>query len=181
MKSCSKCKLEKELTEFYSSRTSCRTCEVARSSNWNKNNKEKHRLAEKKHRDNNKEKVSQNKKKYVASNWEKVKINHKKYLNNNSNALMASRLRTRLYNAIKKRSLGMKDLLGCDYTYLVGYLESKFQPGMSWDNYGQWHIDHITPLSSFKLQNHEQLKKACHYTNLQPLWAKDNLVKGNKL
>jgi hypothetical protein len=52
---------------------------------------------------------------------------------------------------------------------------------MSWANYGEWHIDHKTPLSSFNLQDREQFLKAVHYTNLQPLWALDNLRKNDKL
>lgn len=62
------------------------------------------------------------------------------------------------------------------------YLESLFQPGMVWENYGNdgWHIDHVRPLSSFDLLDPVQFSQACHYTNLQPLWAKDNLSKGNK-
>jgi hypothetical protein len=51
---------------------------------------------------------------------------------------------------------------------------------MSWENYGKWHIDHIKPLSLFDLEDPEQLKQACHYTNLQPLWAEENIRKGNR-
>jgi len=67
--------------------------------------------------------------------------------------------------------------------YLIAHLESKFQEGMSWENYGKngWHLDHIIPLSAFDLTDPEQLKIACHYTNIQPLWARDNLVKSNKI
>jgi hypothetical protein len=74
------------------------------------------------------------------------------------------------------------DELGCSVDQLKRYLESKFQPGMTWDNWTRdgWHIDHIKPLSSFDLTDPGQFKVACHYTNLQPLWAKDNLVKSNK-
>ena len=70
-------------------------------------------------------------------------------------------------------------LLRCTATELVIYLESKFLPGMSWDNRGKvWHIDHIRPLASFDLTDVEQQRVACHYTNLQPLWASDNFRKG---
>ena len=71
------------------------------------------------------------------------------------------------------------NLIGCPPNELKLFLEKKFQNNMSWDNYGEWHIDHIVPLSSAKTE--EELYKLCHYTNLQPLWAKDNLVKSNKL
>ena len=52
---------------------------------------------------------------------------------------------------------------------------------MTWDNYGEWHIDHIKPISSFDLKDAKNQKLAMHYTNLQPLWAKDNISKGNKI
>jgi hypothetical protein len=59
------------------------------------------------------------------------------------------------------------------------YLESLFIDGMSWDNYGKWHVDHIIPLNS--ATNENELLKLIHYTNLQPLWAEDNLKKGSKV
>ena len=73
--------------------------------------------------------------------------------------------------------------LGCSMEELKIYLESLFLPGMSWDNYGinGWHIDHVIPLAHFDPADIEQLKIACHYTNLQPLWAIDNLKKGAKI
>lgn len=98
------------------------------------------------------------------------------------NFMLADRLRSRLYCAIKgnfKAGSAVSDL-GCSIEFLKEHLESMFQDGMSWDNQGEWHIDHIIPLASFDLQDREQFLKACHYTNLQPLWAEDNLRKGDK-
>ena len=81
-----------------------------------------------------------------------------------------------------KLSVSAMRLLGCTATELVMYLESKFLPGMSWDNRGKvWHIDHIRPLASFDLTDVEQQRVACHYTNLQPLWASDNFRKGARV
>jgi hypothetical protein len=73
-----------------------------------------------------------------------------------------------------------RDLLGCDWDFLRKFLESKFLAGMSWENHGDWHIDHIRPISWFDLSDSEQLKAAFHYANLQPLWKIDNLKKGNR-
>ena len=71
--------------------------------------------------------------------------------------------------------------LGCTIEELKLYLAAKFQPGMSWENwsFAGWHIDHIRPLASFDLTDSAQFKLAVHYTNLQPLWAKDNFSKGD--
>jgi len=97
-------------------------------------------------------------------------------------------LRKRLYQAIRngyKTGSAVSDL-GCSIEFLKQHLELKFYPNpetgemMSWDNYGKWHIDHIIPLATFDLTDIEQLKKACNYSNLQPLWAKENLSKGAK-
>lgn len=67
-------------------------------------------------------------------------------------------------------------MLGCDWHHLKTHLESKFVDGMSWENRSLWHIDHIIPLASAK--SVEEVVRLCHHTNLQPLWAKDNIRKG---
>ena len=81
----------------------------------------------------------------------------------------------------KVRTSRTEDLLGCSFTFLRFWLESKFLPNMSWDNYGEWHVDHIRPLASFDLTDPKQQALAFHFLNLQPLWAKDNLSKGAKI
>jgi len=81
----------------------------------------------------------------------------------------------------KLKSSRTEDLLGCSFTFLRFWLESKFLPNMSWENYGDWHVDHIRPLASFDLTDPKQQALAFHFLNLQPLWAKDNLSKGAKI
>lgn len=71
--------------------------------------------------------------------------------------------------------------LGCTQKQLREHLEMQFMPGMSWDNHGKWHIDHIYPLSKAYKEGPEAFARACHYTNLQPLWAIDNLRKHAKI
>lgn len=75
------------------------------------------------------------------------------------------------------------DLLEFDLEELMRHLERQFQKGMSWDNFGEWHIDHIIPLSSFEIENWQSpdLKAAWHITNLRPIWASENLSKGAKI
>lgn len=97
--------------------------------------------------------------------------------------LLRSRLRSRLSGALKgnfKAGSAVRDL-GCSIPELKVYLENQFIEGMSWDNHGEWHIDHILPMSSFDLTDRDQLLECCNYKNLQPLWAHDNLSKGNKV
>ena len=96
---------------------------------------------------------------------------------------LSCNLRTRLNCAIKKRckvGSAVGDL-GCSIVAFKEYIERKFHPGMSWDNWGKWHLDHIIPLSSFDMTDRSQFLIAAHYTNYQPLWAEDNLKKGNKV
>ena len=102
----------------------------------------------------------------------------------NINRKISSCLRSRLTKALNGsyKKISYNEYIGCTPSDLKQHLESKFLTGMSWDNYGLsgWHIDHVKPLSSFDLSDKQELLKACHYSNLQPLWAKDNIAKGNK-
>lgn len=96
---------------------------------------------------------------------------------------IAHNLRSRISQAVRRNKGGSAvNHLGCSIQELRYYLESKFTDGMTWENYGQkgWHIDHIKPLISFDLTDSAQCIKAFHYTNLQPLWAKDNVRKGGR-
>lgn len=120
---------------------------------------------------------------------EKFKNRVRRYTNfkfkTNPQFKLKKNLRHRLRDAIKnetKVGSAVKDL-GCTIEELKIYFEKQFVEGMTWENHGNhgWHIDHIIPLSSFDLTDREQFLKACHYTNLQPLWAKDNLSKGSKV
>jgi len=95
---------------------------------------------------------------------------------------ISANLRTRLSVAVRngqKSGSAVSDL-GCTIPEFKEYIVSKFLTSMSWDNYGEWHLDHIRPLSSFDLTDREQFLAASHFTNYQPLWAKDNRRKGAK-
>lgn len=166
MKNCSKCKESKILDNFTNDKKysdgkypSCKECKEKVRRIYYLNNKE-HII-----------RVSVKRKRLKYCTDISFKLKHQ--------------LRARLRTAIKrnyKAGSAIRDL-GCSIEELKTYLESKFLTGMDWDNHtiSGWHIDHIIPLSSFDLSDPNQLKKACHYTNLQPLWAQDNLSKGSSL
>jgi hypothetical protein len=95
------------------------------------------------------------------------------------------RLSGQIYKAVK-RGGGVKSaktmvLCGCSIADLMEHLQSQFKEGMHWNNYGKWHIDHIRPCASFDLTDPEQQRQCFHYTNLQPLWARENIQKGARL
>lgn len=121
-----------------------------------------------------------NKKKIIA----RTSKNNISRIKTNTNEKIKQRLRTRIYIVLKKNKkfFKLQEVLGCSLDVLKVYLESKFTDDMSWDNYGRygWHIDHIKPCALFDLTNPEEQKQCFHYTNLQPLWAKDNLTKHKK-
>lgn len=145
----------------------------------------------KNHRNENKERYVENDKRYRLNNEEKLKIskyNYKKErLKTDIEFKIKENLRNRMQSAIKyncgKKAFKTIDLIGCSVVELKQHLESQFKEGMSWDNHGLhgWHIDHIIPCASFDLTNSEEQKKCFHYTNLQPLWANENISKGKKI
>jgi len=157
--------------------------------NWGLKNKDKIKLKKAEYYIENKDVISKRIKTYVGNNKDIVRHRRNKYerrkTKDDIQFRISKNLRRRLRNALNnktKSGSAVKDL-GCSIESFKTYLESKFQSGMTWNNYGYdgWHIDHIKPLSSFDLTDRKQFLEACHYTNLQPLWAQDNLTKSNKL
>ena len=139
----------------------------------------------KKHYIKNREKYLALRKEYYRTHKKEIAAYYKNRHKTDINYRLARNLRNRLNMAIRRGSKdgsAVKDL-GCTISELKFYMEGKFQDGMTWENWGAngWVIDHILPLACFNLSDREQFLKAVHYTNLQPLWAKDNLRKGNRL
>jgi hypothetical protein len=90
-----------------------------------------------------------------------------------------SRMRNQVNRVSKSKRNKTFDIVGCSPYDLKEHLEKQFVSGMTWENRSEWHIDHIIPLSSAKTE--DELYRLCHYTNLQPLWAEENLKKSNKI
>ncbi len=169
---------------------------------WEMKNKDEISLYQKEYREKNKISLAQQKKDYYESKKEIFKSKNRKYSKNNRETInaykreydrerratdiqfrLAVNLRARLRMALKKNTKAgsaIKDL-GCTISELKFYLEGKFTDGMTWKNYGKWHIDHEIPLTFYNLTIREHVKKACHYTNLQPMWAVENIIKSNKI
>ena len=93
---------------------------------------------------------------------------------------MVRRISTILKNNKIKKDFTYRKLFGCDPMELKNYIKIKFVDNMSFENYPEWEVDHIKPISKFSLTNTKQLQECFHYTNLQPLWKIDNLHKGSK-
>ena len=177
-------RIKQQNKEYYS-----RPEVIEQKKQWEKNYREENRqkLSQKKKEwyENNKEKILEKRKLYRQENKEKINEYYNKRCQNDIQFKLSRRLRSRLGNAIKnnyKSGSAIADL-GCTIEELKVYLENQFQEGMTWENWTNdgWHIDHKKPLASFDLEDKEQLKKACHYTNLQPLWWHVNISKRDKL
>lgn len=175
MHNCSVCKLKKPNKLFPKHSYS--------PSGYNSYCKECANKLSKKYYSSVKEKRKQQFKDYYQKNREYlVKKNSRqttKRRQTNIQVRIAANLRRRINHIIKgqnKNGSAVKDL-GCSLFQLQIHLEKQFSKGMTWENYGIWHIDHIKPLSLFNLLDREEFLQACNYKNLQPLWGKDNLAK----
>ena len=92
---------------------------------------------------------------------------------------MMTNLRRRLREFVRVKKGRSSLLFGCSPSFLRDHIEKNFKVGMSWENYGLWHIDHIRPCSSFDLNDELQRQQCCHWSNLQPLWAAENFAKSD--
>jgi len=166
-KLCTNCNVEKGVMDFRVGRSKCKTC-------YNKK-----RYSEKKERMETDEIYRE-----VVKGWDREKMKRRR---SEKDTLFTYKEMCRQVcrKTFKRKGFSKTsktgELLGCDWGTFKIYMESKFQDGMTWDNHSfdGWHIDHIIPVDSGKTP--EEVGKLCHYTNLQPLWSKDNWEKSNKI
>ena len=201
MKTCTKCKVEKDLSEFNKSKkgknglaSTCKSC----SRQYYIDNKEYLSKKAKQYYIENKEEINKNSIKYYIKNKENIKERNKQYVLDNRKKINDHRknrilndplfklscdIRSLINISVKKQGYTKKsktyNILGCSLKEFKQHLESQFTEGMTWDNQGKWHMDHIYPVSLAKDEQH--LIKLNHYTNFQPLWAIDNFKKLNKI
>ena len=170
MKKCCKCKETKPLTEFHKMKRAkdglqfkCKSC---------RRTEEVKRYKEKK----------EYFKKYRAENIERQRTRERERRKTNKLYRLRQNTKSRIHQALKKKytkKLSTIEYLGCDIKFYKEHLQKQFKEGMTWENYGDWHIDHITPINSASTE--EELIKLFHYTNTQPLWAEENLKKSDKI
>jgi hypothetical protein len=200
-KVCSKCKIEKDLFQFNKMskvksglRSYCRECQRIDSKKYRLDNKEKIKKYNTKWNSENQDYYKKYFEEYYEVNYVREKERKTKWHKENKNYLndyqkrrkktdilfrLICFMRDSVNRYLKNKSKKTYDIIGCSPEFLKEHLEKQFKEGMTWENRGEWHIDHIIPLSTAK--NEEELYKLCHYTNLQPLWAEENLKKSNKI
>lgn len=176
MKKCGKCGVEKSLSDFHFRKdrnkhySQCKACWHIKGLAWINKNPERHR--EYYHN-------------WVSSDPENAKASARKAAatkRSDPRKRAAMGISTAVYIAlcgIRKRAPTFQ-MLGYSKLDLVKHLERQFVRGMSWDNYGEWHIDHIRPLSSFDFTNQDAVREAWALSNLRPLWARENILKKDK-
>lgn len=143
---------------------------------WYENNKEHRKQYLKEYREKNVDKIRQIKRDYERNR--KARDPLYKLINN---------FRTAIYQVLKENNINKNghyfDILKYTPEQLMSHLEDKFSENMSWDNYGEWHVDHVKPISSFMILEigDEEFMNCWSLGNLQPMWGVDNIKKSNKL
>ena len=209
MKKCVKCNIEKTIEYYGNHKGTkdglkyaCKTCTKEYQRNYDAiySVKNKEDIIEKNRKlyIKNAEIIKAKRKEYALNNKEKIKQYLKKTVESRNKTAREYTKNKRLVNPLFKLSCNIRNLiaislknkgytkksktnkyLGCSYDVFKDYLENKFTIGMTWENQGKWHLDHIYPVSLAK--DEEELIKLNHYTNFQPLWAIDNIRKSNKI
>lgn len=164
-------------------RNECKKCASSKTLKWKKSVG-----YDKKQYEKHREKIIERRRIYRENNKEKVrlcsKLSRKKRKERDPLCRLEANLRRRSLLALRGhyKAETTFNLVGCSVAELRSHLESLFTEGMSWENYGinGWHIDHIKPCAAFDLTDPNQQKECFHYSNLQPMWAKDNLLKRDK-
>lgn len=190
-KFCSKCETIKLRKEFYLRKASidglshrCIACDKIEAKLWREKNPERAKATTQAWREVNKNRHLDHAASWKRKNRDRFnKITRERYavryatdINYKIKVCLRGRLGMALRGSLKASNTTA--LLGCSIDELRFHLERQFQPGMTWENHGPvWHIDHIKTCASFDLSNPEQQKQCFHYTNLQPLWAVENLKK----
>jgi hypothetical protein len=206
MKTCAKCKETKDYKSFCKAKNRpdgyynyCRECKSKddkrhycpiKTKEYKLQNKEKNKANWVKWRSMNREELNKRKLEYYHLN--KKEINKKAFIRTKARLKVDNlfRFKTRVRGLVRdsfrrsfnnrfRKSKQTEDILCCTVGFFTEYISSKFSEGMSFENYGKWHLDHIIPLST--ANNEEDVIRLNHYTNIQPLWAKDNLRKSNKI
>lgn len=122
-------------------------------------------------------------KQYAKDNSEKINKNRLARVKKDDKSMLAERIRCLIKEAIKSRgqrkNTKTSNILGCTVDEFKAHIEKQFTKGMGWENFDRWHIDHIVPISSAKSES--EVISLNHFTNLRPMWAKDNLSKSNKM
>ena len=155
-----------------------------RTARWRKKNVDRVKQTQKIYQENNREKIAELKRKRLEADPSIVRREGERRRQNPKYRLEAA-VRSGVYRSLKPGAKTARtfDLLGYSLDELKAHLERRFEQGMSWDNYGKWHIDHIVPLSvhNFSSPNHIDFKRAWSLQNLRPVWASENIAKGAKI
>lgn len=188
-KECRKCREVKLLSDFYSyDKTRCKECRRKYERVYRFQHREVILRRQRDYWDTRyRGRYTEKQTAWKSRNRERTKACRKARRATNPNVVIRSRLRSRLNHYLNGTSKSvtreMRRLLGCSVNDFRIYIESQFEPGMSWSNYGLkgWHIDHILPCALFDLTRAAHRKICFHFSNMQPLWAGDNLRKFTKV